>query len=72
MKSKHLYNLYRDIIPKKYIFFKYIKVKNKKIYNEDEIKAIASYYEISKKEAKEAIEVLTDEHIKKIMTSYGK
>ena len=66
MKGEHLYNLYKDLIPKQYIFLKYIKIQNKKEYDAVVIDALVKYFEISKKEAKEYINMLSKEEIKNI------
>jgi hypothetical protein len=66
MKGEYLYNLYKDLIPKQYVYLKYIKATNTKKYNEEELEAIQQYFEISKKEAKEYISMLPDEEIKSI------
>ena len=67
MSPKHLYELYRDLIPNKYIFLKYIKAQNKKSYNEEEIDVYKKYYEISEREAKEYIDLSTPKDIKYIL-----
>ena len=67
MKGEHLYNLYKDLIPKQYIFLKYIKVQNKKEYDQNEIDALVKYFEISKKEAKEYIDMLSKKEIENII-----
>ena len=67
MKGECLYNLYRDLIPKQYKFLKYIKAKNKKEFKAEEVEAVAAYFEISKKEAKECIEALTKEKLEEII-----
>jgi hypothetical protein len=72
MKGEYLYNLYKDLIPKQYIYLKYIKAKNKKEYKVEEVELIAQYFEISKKEAKEYLDDLSKEQIKKIFEYYGK
>ena len=66
MKGEYLYNLYKDLIPKQYIFLKYIKIQNKKEYDAVVIDALVKYFEISKKEAKEYINMLSKEEIKNI------
>jgi len=67
MKGEHLYNLYKDLIPKQYKYLKYIKAKNKKEYKVEQVEAISQYFEISKKEAKEYIDMLSKEEIEYIM-----
>ena len=67
MKGEYLYNLYKDLIPQQYKFLKYIKAKNKKEYKVDQVEAVAAYYEISKKEAKEYIDMLPTDELENIM-----
>ena len=66
MKGEYLYNLYKDLIPKQYVYLKYIKATNAKKYNEDELEAVQQYFEVSKKEAKEYIDMLPKDEIKLI------
>ena len=66
MKGVYLYNLYKDLIPKQYKYLKYIKAKNKKEYKVEQIEAVAAYYEISKKEAKEYIDMLPKDELENI------
>jgi hypothetical protein len=66
MKGEHLYNLYKDLIPKQYVFLKYVKATNKKTYNDDEINAVQKYFEVSKKEAKEYIDMLPEGELQTI------
>jgi len=66
MSGEHLYNLYKDLIPKQYKFLKYIKAKNKIEYDDEEVYAIRDYFEVSKKEAKEYINMMSREDIEDI------
>jgi hypothetical protein len=68
IKGEHLYNLYKDIIPKQYVYLKYIKAQNKKEYKEDILEAVQSYFEISKREAKEYINMLPKEELENIIS----
>ena len=63
MKGEYLYNLYRDIIPKQYVYLKYVKSNTKQDYNVEEIEAVQQYFEVSKKEAKEYIDMLPKEEL---------
>jgi hypothetical protein len=63
MKGEYLYNLYRDIIPKQYVYLKYVKSNTKQEYSIEEIEAIQQYFEVSKKEAKEYIDILPKEEL---------
>lgn len=70
---KYLYNLYKDLIPKQYKFLKYIKAKNKIEYDNDQLHAIMEYFEVSKKEAKEYIDMLSFEEVEDITSQiHGK
>ena len=66
MKGEYLYNLYKDLIPQQYKFLKYIKTTNKKEYKVDQVEAVAAYFEISKKEAKEYIDMLSEDELENI------
>jgi hypothetical protein len=66
MKGEYLYNLYKDLIPKQYKYLKYIKASKKKDYKPEEIEAVQSYFEVSKKEAKEYIDMLPKDELKNI------
>lgn len=68
MKGEYLYNLYKDIIPKQYVYLKYIKPQNKKEYKEDILEAVQLYFEISKKEAKEYIDMLPKNELNDIVS----
>jgi hypothetical protein len=63
MKGEYLYNLYRDIIPKQYVYLKYVKSNTKQEYSIEEIEAVQQYFEVSKKEAKEYINMLPKEEL---------
>jgi hypothetical protein len=68
IKGEHLYNLYKDIIPKQYVYLKYLKPTNKKEYKEDILEAVQSYFEISKKEAKEYVNMIPEEELNVIVS----
>ena len=66
MKGENLYNLYKDLIPKQYKYLKYIKAFKKVDYKPEEIEAVQSYFEISKKEAKEYINMIDKSELETI------
>jgi pyruvate/2-oxoacid:ferredoxin oxidoreductase alpha subunit len=66
MKGEYLYNLYKDLIPQQYKFLKYIKATNKKEYKPEDVEAVQSYFETSKKEAKEYIDMLDKSELETI------
>jgi len=68
MKGEYLYNLYKDLIPKQYKYLKYIKASKKIDYKSEEIEAIQAYFEVSKKEAKEYINMLPKDELNNIIS----
>jgi hypothetical protein len=66
MKGEYLYNLYKDLIPQQYKFLKYIKASKKSDYKSEDIEAVQTYFEVSKKEAKEYINMLPKEELELI------
>jgi hypothetical protein len=68
--KKQIYLTYKNLIPKKYIHLKYIG-KNKKSENGDLIEIISNYYEISKREAIDYIELLSKSDLINILESIG-
>jgi hypothetical protein len=68
MKGEYLYNLYKDLIPQQYKFLKYIKASKKSDYKLDEVEAVQSYFEVSKKQAKEYIEMLSKDELESIVS----
>lgn len=72
LKGEYLYALYKDIIPKKSVYLKYMKSTTAKKYDEKEIEAVQSYFEVSKKEAKEYIDLLPENELEEIFFTNGK
>jgi len=72
LKGEYLYKLYKDIIPKQNVYLKYIKATTSKKYDDKEIDAVQSYFEISRKEAKEYIDMLPEKELEQIFFSNGK
>lgn len=66
LKSEYLYKLYCDLLPKGFVFSKYIKSSKKKDYKLEEVKSISIYYDISTNDAKEYIDVLPKEEVERI------
>ena len=68
MKGEHLYNLYKEAIPKQYKYLKYIKGTKKKDYDASDVEAVSIYFEVSQKEAKEYINMLPKAELKNIVS----
>jgi hypothetical protein len=71
IKGENLYNLYKDLIPKQYKYLKYIKAKNKKEFKPEQVEAVQIYFEVSKKEAKEYINMLPKEELENITSQFN-
>ncbi|HPM21249.1 MAG TPA: hypothetical protein PLY35_08365 [Thermotogota bacterium] len=71
LESKYVYKLYQWLLPKKNLFFKYIKGDRAKEYNENVVEYLVKYYECSKSEAIEYYFILTTEQITSILKMYG-
>ena len=67
ISNKNIYNIYLDLIPKSYVFLKYIKNQNKNNHDPEEIEAIQKYFEVSSKIAKEYADNLHPNDIKTII-----
>lgn len=62
---RKIYNFYCNVLPKKKTFFKYIKSSNK--WDNDILDKVSKYYNISIREAKECVSILTDNKLKEIL-----
>ena len=68
-KEKY-YRVYCEMIPKKYIFSKYIK-SSKKTANKDVLEKVAQFYECSLGEAEEYVSILRKEGVVDILNKLG-
>lgn len=68
--KKVLYNAYRHLLPKQSRFAKYIKGRSGKVNNEL-VDVVSRYFELSKKEAKEYIKMLSHTELSGIVGLYG-
>jgi hypothetical protein len=66
------YKIYKDLIPTRQVFLKYMKPANKKDYKSEILQAIQQQYEISRKEAVEYCGILSKEEQKQILENQGK
>tara|TARA_R110000782_G_C14676199_1_gene399485 strand:+ start:104 stop:532 length:429 start_codon:yes stop_codon:yes gene_type:complete len=68
--KKQVYNIYKEMLPKKQQFFRYIKA-NKKMKNRDMLGYVSKYFECSIKEADDYISLLKKKDLKNILTQMG-
>ena len=71
LNQREAYLLYINILPKSNKFLKYIKSDNIKKYSENDIKLVSDYYQCSKKEAQEYMNILTKGELIQIVKCYG-
>ena len=69
-EKKQVYTIYRELIPKRKVFLKYIKGKSDK-YNANLLDILSSHFECSKKESKEYFNILGKPPIKDILSRMG-
>jgi hypothetical protein len=71
LQSQEVYKWYCDIIPRQKRFNKYIKAKKSVKYDKELIETVCKYYENSKKECIDYIELLSKDGLKNILEMYG-
>lgn len=75
LSTKHVYQLYYDVLPAKRYFAKYIKGKASAKFDKELLTLIANHFQISKQEATDYLEIwLTSdaEPLREILRKYGK
>ena len=68
--KKEIYNFYKEMIPKRKSYFKYIKSKNKQP-NKELIEKITSYFKIGSSEASTYIDILDKKELTNILNEMG-
>lgn len=71
LTPEQCYIVYKEIIPKRFIYLKYMKSKGQK-WDVILLEILSKYWECSFREAKENINILGLDEIKKILISLGK
>ena len=69
--KKELYKLYFDVLPKQSFFSKYIKSSKLTKYTPELTNIVCTYFEISKKEANEYIDLLGRDSLSILVAGYG-
>ena len=68
--KKEIYNFYKEMIPRRKAFFKYIKSKNKKP-NKELVEKIASYFRVGEAEGSSYIHVMDKGNILSLLEGMG-
>lgn len=71
LAPKDVYKLYLDILPKKKSFDKYIKAKGSDKYNNNVLDYLSRYFEVSHREVKDYLEILTKDEVTEIIQKFG-
>ena len=71
LQSREVYKWYCDVLPKGKRFNRYIKSKKQKKYNKELINVLVNYFECSKLQVEEYLELLSVEEITIILNKYG-
>ena len=71
LEPKDVYEFYRNLFPKGKRFNKYIKGKKDKKYDKELVELVSKHFEVSKKESKTYIDLLSKQEIKEIYKTYG-
>ena len=71
LDPKQLYVVYSSILPKGNQYLKYIKKKKGTIYNTQVIQKVSEYFEISKSESEDYLNLLSKEQIRELVSKYG-
>ena len=70
-KPSEGYKLYLDVLPKKKTWDKYIKSKKEEKYDKNVLEYLARYYQVSNREVKDYLEILSKEEVSDILKKYG-
>ena len=68
--KKEIYNFYKEMIPKRKTFFKYVKSKNKSA-SKELVEKIASYFKVGEAEGSLYINILGKENILSLLREMG-
>ena len=72
MESKDVYNLFKNLLPREKKFLRYIKGKKDKSYKSELVDILVKYFECSKLQVNEYIDLLSKEQLTNILITYGK
>lgn len=70
VSDKYHYNFWKSILPKKKLWYKWVKGSKKK-YSNQIIKLVADYYKVGTKDIKDSLDLINDEFIIDILSKNG-
>ena len=68
--KKEIYNFYKEMIPRRKTYFRYIKSKRKKL-NKELVEKIASYFRVGEAEGSSYIDVMDKSNILSLLEGMG-
>ena len=71
LEPREVYKWYSEVLPKGKRFNKYIKSKKSKKYDSEMIDILQKYFECSKLQTKDYLELIDKEELKNILKMYG-
>ena len=71
MPHKSVYQFWCGVLPKKKTYLKYIKGKKDK-FNKEVLNYIVEYFEVSRLEASEYVQLIPKENLKDLLREFGK
>ena len=71
LESREVYKWYCEVLPKGKRFNKYIKGKKDKKYDAEMLMTLQNYFECSKVQVKQYLELISKEELKEILEKYG-
>ena len=71
LESREVYKWYCDVLPKGKRFNKYIKGKKSKKYDKELVDIISNYFECSKLQTNEYLELINKQELIEILEKYG-
>ncbi len=72
LEPREVYNWYCDILPKGKRFNKYIKGKTQKKFDKELVEMMSKYFECSKLQTRQNLELISREELRSILEMYGK
>jgi len=71
LSPRDTYKLYLDVLPKKKTFDKYVKSKGSGKYNDSVLDYLSKYFEVSHREVKDYLEILSKDDVIEIIQKFG-
>ena len=71
LKDKEVYNIYKNVLPRKKGFFGYIKGSKKVKYNPELLEHLKIYFEVSNRELEDYLNIMSNNDVANILQKFG-